>query len=39
MFALLIVAGNETTRQGLALGTLALAKHPDQYDWCGRSPS
>jgi cytochrome P450 len=32
MFALLIVAGNETTRQGLALGTLALAQHPDQYD-------
>jgi cytochrome P450 len=31
-FALLIVAGNETTRQGLALGTLAMAKHPDQYD-------
>jgi cytochrome P450 len=32
MFALLIVAGNETTRQGLALGTLALAQHPDQYE-------
>ena len=31
MFALLIVAGNETTRQGLALGTLALAQNPDQY--------
>jgi cytochrome P450 len=32
MFALLIVAGNETTRQAIALGTLALAQHPDEYD-------
>ncbi len=32
MFALLIVAGNETTRQALALGTLALAQHPEQYE-------
>ncbi|MGH2872671.1 MAG: cytochrome P450 [Solirubrobacteraceae bacterium] len=31
VFALLIVAGNETTRQALALGTLALARNPDQY--------
>jgi cytochrome P450 len=29
-FALLIVAGNETTRQALALGTLALAQNPDE---------
>jgi cytochrome P450 len=38
MFALLIVAGNETTRQGLALGTLALANHPDQYDLVRAQP-
>ncbi len=31
MFALLIVAGNETTRQAIALGTLALATHPNQF--------
>jgi cytochrome P450 len=31
-FLLLIVAGNETTRQAMALGTLALAQHPDQYE-------
>src|SRR3954468_5587285 len=32
MFALLIVAGNETTRQAIALGTMALAQHPEEYD-------
>ncbi|MBV9536430.1 MAG: cytochrome P450 [Solirubrobacterales bacterium] len=32
MFALLIVAGNETTRQAIALGTLALAQNPEQYE-------
>jgi cytochrome P450 len=30
-FALLVVAGNETTRQAIALGTLALAQYPDEY--------
>jgi cytochrome P450 len=37
-FALLIVAGNETTRQGLALGTLAMAQHPEQYDLVRAQP-
>ena len=38
-FALLIVAGNETTRQAIALGTLALAEHPDQYALVREDPS
>lgn len=32
MFALLIVAGNETTRQAISLGTMALCEQPEQYD-------
>ena len=31
MFALMVVAGNETTRQAIALSTLALATRPDSY--------
>src|SRR5579862_193638 len=37
-FALLVVAGNETTRQAISLGTLALAQHPDQYDLLRADP-
>jgi cytochrome P450 len=32
MFALMIVAGNETTRQAISLGTLALCEQPEQYE-------
>jgi cytochrome P450 len=39
MFALLIVAGNETTRQAISLGTLALANNPDQYERLRQDPS
>ena len=31
MFALMVVAGNETTRQAIALSTLALARRPEDY--------
>jgi cytochrome P450 len=31
MFALMVVAGNETTRQAIALSTLALARSPASY--------
>ena len=31
-FALLIVAGNETTRQAISLGTLALAGNPSEWE-------
>jgi cytochrome P450 len=31
MFALLVVAGNETTRQAIAMSTLTLARHPEEY--------
>jgi len=39
MFALMIVAGNETTRQAISLGTLALCEQPEQYDRLRADPS
>ncbi len=38
-FALLVVAGNETTRQAIALGLLAFAEHPDQWERLRADPS
>jgi cytochrome P450 len=39
MFALLIVAGNETTRQAISLGTLALIRNPSEYERLRADPA
>jgi cytochrome P450 len=38
-FILLLVAGNETTRNALSGGVLALSEHPDQRDRWAAAPS
>ena len=38
-FFLLIIAGNETTRNALSGGIQALCEHPDQFDRLRRDPS
>ena len=38
-FFLLIIAGNETTRNALSGGIQALCEHPDQFDALRRDPS
>jgi cytochrome P450 len=38
-FAILVVAGNETTRQAIALGLLAFAENPGEWQRLRRDPS
>jgi cytochrome P450 len=38
-FAILVVAGNETTRQAIASGLLAFARNPDQWELLRSDPA
>jgi cytochrome P450 len=38
-FSILVVAGNETTRQAIALGMLAFARNPEQWELLRQEPA
>jgi cholest-4-en-3-one 26-monooxygenase len=37
-YFLIVVAGNETTRNATSGGLMALAEHPEQWEWLKRNP-
>ncbi len=37
-YFLVVIAGNETTRNATSSGLLALSEHPDQWRWLKRNP-
>lgn len=37
-YFVVVIAGNETTRNATSSGLLALAEHPEQWDWLKKNP-